>query len=72
MPRADEPRRHPVFMTCLAAVCLAAVPLPFIGPGPILVGGLPLWLWWSLGWTTILSGLTAFGILRYWKDPDDD
>ncbi len=59
-------------MTCLAAVCIAAVPLPFIGPEPTIVAGLPLWLWWSLGWTIVLSGLTAFGILRYWKDEEDD
>ncbi len=59
-------------MICLALVSLAAVPLPFIGPDPRIVAGLPLWLWWSLGWTTALSFLTAWGILRYWRGGDDE
>ncbi len=66
----DEPRRHPVFMILLALTALAIVPLPFINPQPTLWLGIPLWLWWSFGWTFVLSCLTAWGILRYWRDDD--
>ena len=66
----DEPRKHRGFMLLLGAVCLATIPVLFVGPSPKLWLGLPVWLWWSLGWTAALSGLTAWGVLRYWKDDD--
>jgi hypothetical protein len=68
----DEPRRHPVFMTLLAAAAAGTVPFAFAGAGPTMVWGLPLWLWWSILFTVLLSGLTAWGILRYWKDGTGD
>ena len=58
------------FMLLLGVVCLATIPVLFVGPSPKLWLGLPVWLWWSLGWTAALSGLTAWGVLRYWKDDD--
>ena len=64
----DEPRRHPGFLLLLFLVAFATVPLPFVGPDPAFLFGLPLWLWWSLGWTAALSALTVFGIRRYWRD----
>lgn len=69
-PPRDEPRNHPRFLLLLAIVCLATVPVFFVGPSPVLWLGLPVWLWWSLGWTAALSALTAWGVLRYWKDDD--
>lgn len=68
----DEPRKHPGFLILLALVALATIPFPFVGPDPTLLLGLPLWLWWSLGWTAMLSALTAYGIQRYWRGDDDD
>ena len=64
----DEPRRHRRFMLTLGLVALATVPFPFIGSELILLWGLPLWLWWSLSFTAALSALTAWGILRLWRD----
>jgi len=66
----DEPRRHPWYMAALALNALAIIPLPFIGPEPSFWLGLPLWLWWSFAWTVSLSCLTAWGILRYWRDDE--
>ena len=34
--------------------------------------GLPLWIWIPLGCTLGLSTLTAFAILRFWRDGDSD
>lgn len=67
----DEPRKHPVFMAVLALVCLATVPLPFIGK-QVWLFGVPAWIWWSFGWTTALSCVTVWGILRYWSVPAGD
>ena len=69
-PASDEPRRHPRYLALLAAAALLTAPFPFIGGPPSLWLGLPVWLWWSLGWTVALSLLTAWGILRYWRDDD--
>ncbi len=66
----DEPRRHPVFMTLLGLACLATVPWPFVGLEPVLWLGVPVWLWWSLGWTVVVSGLTVWGVLAYWRDDE--
>ena len=68
---SDEPRKHPLFMLALALTSLATVPFLFIGPEPAFLLGLPAWLWWSGAWTVLLSCLTAWGILRYWKDDGD-
>ena len=64
----DEPRRHPLFMLLVALCALGTAPFLFIGSQPVVVLGLPLWLWSSIGFTVALSLLTAWGILRYWRD----
>lgn len=67
---ADEPRRHPVFMVLLAICAVGTAPIVFVGSPAVFVLGLPLWLWWSAGFTLALSALTAWGIVRYWRDDD--
>ncbi len=58
-------------MVLLGLVALGTAPLPFLGEGsPRLWLGLPLWLWWSGGFTVLLSALIAWGVLRYWSDDD--
>ncbi len=67
----DEPRNHPGFMALLALVCVLTVPFLFVGSSPAFWLGLPVWLWWSVGWTVVLSVLTAWGFLHYWRDDED-
>ena len=67
----DEPRRHRRFMLILGLTALATAPFPFIGAETRLVWGLPLWLWWSFTLTAIFAGVTAWGILRLWRDEGD-
>ena len=68
----DEPRKHPVFLTLLALAALGTVPFAFLGAGATTLFGLPTWLWSSIAFTFALSVLTAWGILRYWKDDSID
>lgn len=68
----DEPRRHHRYMWTVALVAMGTSPLPFVGSETVLVWGLPLWLWWSFLMTATLSGLTAWGMLRLWRDDRDD
>ena len=67
----DEPRKHPVFLILLALVALGTVPIAFVGREPATLLGLPTWLWSSIVFTLLLSVLTCWGILRYWKGDDD-
>lgn len=67
----DEPRRHPLFLLLLALCALGTVPFAFVGAEATSVLGLPLWLWSSIGFTAGLSALTAWGVLRYWRDEDE-
>ncbi|MEM7582232.1 MAG: hypothetical protein AAF560_02540 [Acidobacteriota bacterium] len=67
----DEPRRHRRYMLLVGAAILATAPFPFIGRETVMFWGLPLWLWWSFGFTATLSGLTAYGMLRLWRDDSD-
>ena len=69
---ADEPRHHIGYLVAVAMAALGTVPFLFVGREYRVVVGLPLWLWSSLLFTVLLSVLTAWGILRYWKDADDD
>ena len=64
----DEPRNHPLFLFLVALTSLAAVPFVFIGGPAVFVLGIPIWLWWSVGFTIALAAVTAWGILRFWKD----
>jgi len=68
---SDEPRRHPVFMTLLTLCALGTAPFLFIGAETRLLLGLPTWLWSSIGFTLALSALTAWGVVRYWRDDDE-
>ncbi len=68
----DEPRHHRRFMLILGLTALATSPFPFIGQETVWVWGLPLWLWWSAGFTAVFSGLTAWGMLRLWRDDRND
>ena len=68
----DEPRRHPKFLLLLALSVLGTVPLPFIGAETVLILGLPLWLWWSLSFTVLMSSLTSWALMRLWKDDDTE
>ncbi|MEM7352288.1 MAG: hypothetical protein AAF657_15915 [Acidobacteriota bacterium] len=68
----DEPRRHRRYMWTVVLVALGTAPFPFIGRETALFWGLPLWLWWSFLMTAALSGLTAWGMLRFWRDDRDD
>ncbi len=53
----------------LVVLCaLGTAPFLFIGSEPVFVLGLPVWLWSSIGFTLALSLLTAWGVLRYWRD----
>jgi hypothetical protein len=65
------PRRHPRFLALLLALLVLTVPWPFIGRETTFGWGLPLWLWWSLGWTAALASATAWGILRLWTDDEE-
>ena len=68
----DEPRRHPRYLILLAVAAVGTVPFAFIRTPPMTILGLPLWLWSSMVFTTVLAGLTVWGILRYWKDDSGD
>lgn len=68
---SEEPRRHRGFLALLALVALLTAPFPFAGAPLVLVWGLPLWLWWSLGMTALLSAVTVWGIVRLWRDDGD-
>ena len=63
-----EPRQHRGFLAGLYTTTVLTAPFPFIGRELRLVFGLPLWLWWSVGFTVLLSCLTAWGIMRLWSD----
>lgn len=68
----DEPRRHWLYLILVALAILGSVPFAFVGRTPAPVFGLPLWLVSSMIFTALLSFLTAWGIMRYWKDDDVD
>ena len=67
----DEPVLHRRLLLAMLLAAVLSAPFPFAGRDTIWWAGLPLWLWWSLGWTVVLSGLTGFAILRHWNDDDD-
>lgn len=64
----DQPRRHRVYMLLLLIFVIASVPFAFVNRPSVNWLGIPLWLWISLGSTTMLALLTVWGILKYWRD----
>lgn len=68
MSHFDEPRRHRRFMGVLGLTALLTSPFPFVGRETLWLWGLPAWWWWSAAFTAAFSGLTAFGVLRLWRD----
>lgn len=68
----DEPLRHRLFMVALALCAVATSPFPFVGQPLRWWAGLPIWLWWSMGFTVLLSALTFYAIIKLWKDDTDD
>ncbi len=67
-PGRDEPRRHPLFLALLGLAAVSTAPFALLGAPDASWLGIPVWLWASLGATACLAGLTAWGILRYWRD----
>ena len=73
---AAAPRREPMrqrwYIPGLLALIVASVPFYYaqdhIGR---IVGGLPLWVWASLGCSVGVSCLTAGAVLLFWDDDDD-
>ena len=68
----DQPLRHRTFLIVIAALTLATSPWAFVGRRVRLVFGIPVWLWSSIIFTVLLAGMTAFGILRWWRDDESD
>jgi hypothetical protein len=48
------------------------VPFWFVGRDTVFVLGLPVWLWSSLAFAVVLSAVSVWGILKYWKDDELD
>lgn len=65
-----EPRASRRFRWLTLAAIFGTVPLPFIGSTTRFWLGLPLWLWWSAGFTVLLSAVTAWGLVVLWRDDD--
>lgn len=65
-----EPRASRRFRWLALIAILGTVPLPFIGSATRFWLGLPLWLWWSAGFTVLLSAVTAWGLVVLWRDDD--
>ncbi|MEM7245112.1 MAG: hypothetical protein AAF533_07195 [Acidobacteriota bacterium] len=64
-PTRRRPRFElPLLLTC---ACLTA-PFPFASRETSWLLGLPTWLWWSAGFTVLLSALTSWAILKHWDD----
>lgn len=68
----DEPRNHPRFLLVMGLVSVGAVPFWFVGRETVFLFGFPLWFWSSMAFTAALAGLTAWGILKLWKDEELD
>ena len=71
-PVFDEPLRHRWFLILVGVMALGAAPLWFVGRETVFVAGLPLWLWSSMAFTAGLAVVTAWAMLRWWRDDDRD
>ena len=74
---AVKPRKEPLqkrwFLPLVVLLVLASVPwyLPtgFVGE---FYGGLPVWIWITLGCSVLIAGVTCYVALRSWSDDVDD
>ncbi len=72
MSQSNQPprRREGIFIALLA---IATAPLPFVFFGrDAWWAGLPVWLWWSIGFTVALSLATARMMLTSTWDDDGE
>ncbi len=67
-----EPRANRLFRWLTLIAILGTAPLPFIGAETRFWLGLPLWLWWSAGFTVLLSAVTAWGLVFLWRGEAED
>lgn len=65
----NEPAKQRWYIPGLLLCVVMSIPW-YLPTGHIgrLVGGLPIWIWTSLGCTLGVSILTTIATLRYWKD----
>ena len=70
----SKPRNKPsiVLPACMALAAIGTAPFAFSSSAPSYWLGIPAWLWSSFGCTALLSFLTAFWMLRYWPEDDDE
>jgi hypothetical protein len=66
-----RPRRLEGILIALLAIATAPLPFLFFGRD-VWWAGLPVWLWWSLGFTVALSLATARMMLTSDWDDDDE
>jgi hypothetical protein len=67
----SEPFRQWWYLPVLLLLIVFSVPW-YRAAGSVgsIYHGLPIWVWTSLGCSFGVAVLTAFAILRYWKDGD--
>jgi hypothetical protein len=67
----SEPARQWWYVPSLLVLVVLSVPW-YREAGSLgeLIFGMPAWVWTSLLCAAGVSALTAFGILRYWRDED--
>lgn len=67
-----EPSRWRWYIPSLVVLLILSVPWYFAeGHMGRVVGGLPVWVWITLGCTTGMASLTAWAALRHWGDDDE-
>jgi hypothetical protein len=68
-----EPVKQKWFIPILIICIVISVPW-YLTPGESgsIIGGLPSWVWVSLGCSLGISILTSIGALIFWKESDDE
>ena len=69
--RSSEPRASRPFRWLTLIAILGTAPLPFIGAETRFWLGMPLWFWWSAGFTVMLSSVTAWGLVVLWRGEEE-
>ena len=67
-----EPRTNPTFIILLSITIVGSIPFPFLWLEPRSIAGIPLWLCTSAFFTTAMSFVTAWGILKLWSDDEGE